>query len=143
MMPRVYSCMHLSAAIVLFFFAASIVCAQATPPSVVAAGDGVVIDEKRIAIPPAPMREVVDEEYVLSSDRPERWGKGTHLKGCMGPGTVLPDALVPGSVHVVLAEGGDDMSAGKDYLIDQKWAALGRIDGGRIEPDAKVRIGYS
>src|SRR5689334_6862957 len=88
-------------------------------------------------------RGVADEEYVLSSDVPQTYAKGTHLRGCCfgadGPGTVLPGCLVPGSVVVKLADG-TTTEAGRDYRIDEKWAALSRIDGGRIASAAAVRI---
>lgn len=95
---------------------------------------------------PAGYRDVVDEEYVLSSDAPQAYVSGTHLRGCCfradGGGTVLPGCLVPGSVVVKLSSDGTVMTAGKDYRIDEKWAALGRIEGGRIAMDAKVKISY-
>src|SRR5215471_6921586 len=92
-----------------------------------------------LAVTPPGYREVTDEEYVLSSDVPQTYAKGTHLRGCCfradGTGTALPGCLVPGSVVVKLPDG-TVMEAGKDYRIDETWAALGRIDGGRIAKDA-------
>jgi lysophospholipase L1-like esterase len=90
--------------------------------------------------PPRPV-VVVDERYVLSNDVPDRWAKGTHLKGCYSPSTVLPDCLVPGSV-VVKRIDGTVLERDKDYRLDERWASLGRIDGGRIPDKAEVLVSY-
>jgi len=83
---------------------------------------------------------VSNEEYQLTSEAPQRWAKGTHLRGCTGS-TAFPDCLVPGSV-VVKSKDGTALAEGKDYRLDTRWAALSRIEGGRIGANDKVQISY-
>jgi lysophospholipase L1-like esterase len=83
---------------------------------------------------------VENEKYVLSSDAPDRWIMGTHLKGCCVD-TALPGCLVPGSVIVKLADG-TVMQRDKDYLLDEKWASLSRIKDGRIGEKTEVLVTY-
>ena len=91
-------------------------------------------------VDPAESSAVTDEEYELTTDTPDRWIKGTHLKGCIGPtNTALPGCLVPGSVVVKLSDG-SVAKENVDYRLDTKWASLSRIPTGRI--GAKVRISY-
>jgi lysophospholipase L1-like esterase len=111
-------------------------------PGVCRIGDDTVkvSDAATFTVDPADAVAVNDEEYELTTDNPDRWIAGTHLKGCIGPsGTALPNCLVPGSVIVKVSDG----SAAKeklDYRLDTQWAALSRIPTGRI--GAKVRISY-
>jgi lysophospholipase L1-like esterase len=99
-----------------------------------------VPETARLKIDPAEQIAVTDEEYELTTDPPDRWVKGTHLKGCIAPsGTALPNCLVPGSVTVKLSDG-SVAEQNRDYLLDTQWAALSRIPTGRIA--AKVRISY-
>ncbi len=92
-------------------------------------------------VPPAESVAAADEKYTLSSEKPDRWLAGTHLKGCLAAYTTMPNCLVRGSVIVKLADG-TVMRPDKDYLIDEKWAALGRVEGGGIAKDAQVSISY-
>lgn len=96
----------------------------------------------RLAVAPASLAMSVDNEpYNLSSDAPDRWAKGTHLRGTLAGGTGLPGSLVPGSLTVKLADG-TVLEKDKDYLLDEKWAALGRMDGGRVSTSTTVLISY-
>lgn len=92
-------------------------------------------------IPPAGSILVEKEPYVLSSDRPNTWAQGTHLKGCNSNSTVIPGCLVPGSVEVRLPDG-TLVEKDRDYLIDDHWAVLGRTADGRISTDSQVLITY-
>lgn len=94
-----------------------------------------------LKVPPAEVETVTDEAYVLSNDPPDSWFTATHLRGCMGPATVLPDVLVPGSVRVRLADGAV-MRAGRDYRLAERWAGIGRVAGGRIPDGALVLVSY-
>jgi lysophospholipase L1-like esterase len=82
------------------------------------------------------------DEHVLSEDPPKFWFGGTHPDALRAGGTPLPDCLQPGSVVVRLPEG-TEMTAGKDYLLDETWAGLSRVDGGRIPKGAKDRIDFA
>src|SRR5262245_52772973 len=69
-------------------------------PGVCRVGDATVqvAAPASFTIDPAAQITVADEEYDLTTDPPDRWLKGTHLKGCLAPsGTALPGCLVPGS----------------------------------------------
>lgn len=92
-------------------------------------------------IEPAGSVLVEDEPYVLSSDKPNKWAAGTHLKGCNSRSTVLPGCLVVGSVTVKLPDG-TVLEKDRDYLVDDHWAVLGRVQGGRISTDTQVLISY-
>lgn len=100
-----------------------------------------VANATTIRVPRSRSVPVKEEEYVLSSDKPNAWISGTHLKGCLAAYTAMPDCLVPGSVVVKLPDG-TVMQRDKDYRLDEKWASLGRIEGGRIAKDAKVLVNY-
>src|SRR2546428_10156179 len=68
-------------------------------------GNCLTVGTSTFAIAPAESIVVENEPYVLSSDKPDRWIKGTHLKGCLSQVTVLPGCLVPGSVVVKTTDG--------------------------------------
>jgi len=90
--------------------------------------------------PPTP-KAVTNESYVLKTEKPDRWVGGTHLRGLIAGGTPLPGCLEPGSVIVKLPDG-TVAEKGKDYELDEYWAGLGRIDGGRIGANTDVKISY-
>jgi lysophospholipase L1-like esterase len=100
---------------------------------------GVPIDN--LKFDPPPPKTITDEPYVLKTEKPDRWIGGTHLRGVIAGGTPLPDCLAPGSVVVKLPDG-TVAEKGKDYLLDEHWAGLGRIDGGRIGANTEVKISY-
>src|SRR6185369_14281042 len=91
-----------------------------------------VAQSQAMKIEPLESIAVNDEEYELTGDAPDRWIKGTHLKGCVGAGgTALPGCLVPGSVVVKLSDG-TIAKENADYRLDTKWAGLSRVPTGRI-----------
>ena len=110
-------------------------------PSIGADGRRVLVGSTAFDIVPAQSVSIENELYLLSSDKPDRWAKGTHLKGCLSKVTALPDCLVPGSVVVKLPDG-TVLERNKDYLLDERWAALARVDSGRIAKDTQVLISY-
>jgi lysophospholipase L1-like esterase len=105
--------------------------------------EGTVTLEKpaTLRVAAADVETVTGEAYVLSNDPPDSWFTATHLRACMGPATVLPDVLVPGSVVVRLADG-MVMENGKDYRLAERWAGVGRLKDGRIPDGALVLISY-
>jgi lysophospholipase L1-like esterase len=111
-------------------------------PGVCRVGDKTAKVAKSVTftIAPAESIAVTDEEYQLSSEPTERWGKGTHLKQCLH-GTAIPGALLVGSVVVKLPDG-SVAKEGTDYHLDTRWAGLSRIESGRIQKETKVRISY-
>jgi lysophospholipase L1-like esterase len=94
-----------------------------------------------LAFDPPPPKTIADEPYVLKTEQPDRWLRGTQLRSAVAGGTPLPACLEPGSVVVKLADG-TVAEPGKDYVIDEHWSSLGRVEGGRIAPDAEVKISY-
>src|SRR3954463_3838586 len=102
-------------------------------------GGGVSIEG--LIFEPPPRVTFTDETYVLKTEKPDRWVVGTHLRGVIAGGTPLPGCLEPGSVVVKLPDG-TVAEKGKDYLLDEHWAGLGRIEGGRIGAKDEVKISY-
>jgi len=100
---------------------------------------GVSIEGLRFEPPPRVM--ITDETYVLKTEKPDRWIGGTHLRGVIAGGAPLPGCLEPGSVVVKLPDGAV-AEKGKDFLLDEHWAGLGRIEGGRIGAKDEVKISY-
>jgi lysophospholipase L1-like esterase len=95
----------------------------------------------RLAVPKVDSLAVRDEAYVLSNDAPHVWLSGTHLRGCLSASTVLPGCLVPGSVVVKLPNGAV-MENGRDYLLDEQWASVGRAKDGRIPDGGLALVSY-
>jgi len=110
-------------------------------PAIRIDGNRVVVGEQSFEVAPAESVLVENEAYTLASDTPDRWIKGTHLKGCLSKVTVLPDCLTPGSAVVKLADGAV-MQRGKDYVMDERWGSLGRVEGARIGKDTTVLVTY-
>jgi lysophospholipase L1-like esterase len=104
-------------------------------------GNRVTVGTATFQVLPADSIAVENEPYTLSSEKPDRWAKGTHLKACLSRVTPLPDCLVPGSV-VVKLEDGTTLERDKDYLLDERWASLARLDGGKIGKDTRVLFSY-
>lgn len=85
--------------------------------------------------------QVQGESYSLAPTLAQRWGPGTHLKGCSTTNP-LPNRLTPGSVRVVLPDG-TIAAPGTDYELGTQWATLARLPNGRITTDTQVRVDYS
>jgi lysophospholipase L1-like esterase len=92
-------------------------------------------------VEPAGSVSVVDEAHRISSEKPVAWSRGTRPKGLIAGGTALPGCLVPGSV-VIKAPDGSAMEKDKDYYLDDTWAGIARLDGGRLTTDSQVLISY-
>ena len=89
------------------------------------------------------IRTVRNEKHKLTAEKPRGWATGTRLRGCITRGTTLPGCLVPGSVAVKVAPEAEPLEKGRDYLVDEVWGMLGRVEGGRIGADTAVCVDYS
>jgi len=97
-------------------------------------------------MPVAPPRVMYrrGEPVVIGDDAPNQWAAGTRLPALLNPtGSVTVGAVVPGSVVVRSAPDGPAYAAGSDYLLDERWAAIGRIATGRIPQGATVYLDYA
>lgn len=92
-------------------------------------------------IKPTSPETISDERYILTDEAPVKWAKGTHLKALYAGGTAVPDSLVSGSV-IVKTTDGKLLAEGRDYQIDNRWAALARLPNGSIAPKQEVLISY-
>ncbi len=91
---------------------------------------------------PAKIEQVRNEKHRLVAEKPRGWAVGTRLQGCVSRRTTLPGCLVPGSVVVKDSPDGKPYVLGKDYLVDDAWGMLGRIEGGRIGARTDVYVDY-
>ncbi len=106
----------------------------------IAAGKTVAFD-----VAPPVWKTVVDEKYdALPTFNPKtaNWARGQVLNAVDACECAVAFALDPASVEVKLAATGEKMERGKDYQFDDAWAALGRLDGGKIDANAAVLISY-
>jgi len=78
-----------------------------------------------LAVAPAPVLAVANEPLRLSADKPVGWAKGTRLRGCNARDVNACGALVPGSLELRRAKGGDRLKEGDDYLADAAWGHVG------------------
>ena len=92
---------------------------------------------------PVTVHQVRNERTRLGADKPQGWARGTPLKQCIGAGVPLPGRLVPGSVVAKPTPDGKPYVLGKDYLLDETWAMLGRVEGGAIGPRKLVCVDYA
>ncbi|WP_176013681.1 SGNH/GDSL hydrolase family protein [Victivallis sp. Marseille-Q1083] len=97
----------------------------------------------RFAVPPPQSIQVNQEFYeALPLYRAlDNWTAGTVLRQLAAAECSLPGALEAASVQVELADG-TPLTQGRDYQFSEKWAALGRLEGGAIGPDSAVKISY-
>ncbi|MBC7289126.1 MAG: hypothetical protein H5T86_14025, partial [Armatimonadetes bacterium] len=91
--------------------------------------------------------QVRDEKLVLKTEKPQGWAHCTSLPQCTcfpdGAGTPLPYCLQPGSVRVKKGPGDSELlQEGHDYLLDETWAKLGRVEGGAIGESQPVFVDY-
>ncbi|HUT74492.1 MAG TPA: SGNH/GDSL hydrolase family protein [Armatimonadota bacterium] len=133
----------------LLVIAASALWAEPTarptnPPSMsveVTDGDRVL---RTLRVAPPEVVEVRGEAVVIGDDAPHVWARGTRLPALVtGTGSVVVGAVAPGSVVVCSAPGAEPYEQGKDYLLDERWAALGRVAEGRIPQGARVYVDYA
>jgi len=89
------------------------------------------------------VHKVANERHRLTADKPHGWAKGTRLKQCIGRGPTLPGCFVPGSEVVKASADGPAYERGKDYLVDDGWGLLGRVEGGAIGPEQAVFVDYA
>lgn len=70
------------------------------------------------------------------------WGRGARLRGVETQETTNRHALEPGSVVVTAADGSTVYTRDVDYALDEEWATVGRLAGGRIADGQPVAISY-
>ncbi|MCX6908848.1 MAG: GDSL-type esterase/lipase family protein [Verrucomicrobia bacterium] len=78
-----------------------------------------------LAVTPAPVLTIANEQVRLSADKPVGWAKGTRLRGCNARDVNACGALVPGSLELRRAKGGERLKEGDDYLSDTAWGHVG------------------
>lgn len=89
--------------------------------------------------------EVVDERYnALERFNPSGapWHRATQLLGVKALECTVAGGLLPDSVTVRLAAGGEPLVEGTDYQVDWPNGTVGRLDGGKIGPETPVFISY-
>ncbi|MCF6177568.1 MAG: SGNH/GDSL hydrolase family protein [Victivallaceae bacterium] len=103
-------------------------------------GKLVTVAKKNILkVEPAPVFKVENEALKLSVKPPKKYYRGTKLKG---PKT-KSGSLVPGSLLIRKTPGGEKLTAGKDYLLVEKFGTLGLSPGSRINANDTVYASYS
>ena len=114
------------------------------PPSMaVEVADGANVLRVMPVAPPRVMYRR-GEPVVIGDDAPNQWAAGTRLPALLNPtGSITVGAVVPGSVVVRSAADGAAYAAGSDYLLDERWAAIGRIATGHIPQGATVYLDYA
>ncbi len=113
------------------------------PPSMaveVNDGEAVVV----LPVAPPPTIQVWGEAMAIGEDAPNQWMAGTRLAKLVNPtGSVVVGAVVPGSVVLRSAPGGAPYRVNEDYLLDERWAAVGRLGIGRIPKGGTVYADYA
>jgi lysophospholipase L1-like esterase len=107
-------------------------------------GAGVIADGTKLAVAPAPIREVKDEPLRLSTDKPMGWSKGTRLRGCNARDVNASGSFVPGSLTLRTAKAGKGtlLKEGADYLLDSEWGHLGISPKSQVTPQDAVYASY-
>jgi len=105
------------------------------------------IPEKHTTIMISPVKpiEVKHEKYDklrLFDPKKSGWMQGERLQKLCARECTVCDALVPESVRVE-NENGTVYQRGKDYQLEQRWATIGRLEGGKINENTPVLVSYS
>jgi len=95
-----------------------------------------------LAVEPAPIIEIKDEKINLSADKPQGYAKGSRLKAVNVRDTNARGAFVPGSQGVRIAEGGELLKEGDDYVVGTEWGHLGLGDKSRATVKDVVLVNY-
>lgn len=98
-----------------------------------------------LEVAPARQVRVRGEKMVIGEDAPNVFIAGTRLQALVNEPwrSVTINAVVAGSVVVRSAEGGDSYRAGDDFLLDEKWAGLGRSPISRFRKGAHLLVDYA
>lgn len=109
--------------------------------------DGSLVKVERptvLEIRPPRVIPVRDEKRRLTDEVPQRYNKGTTLRGCSPLGIGLAGTLAPASLVVKVSPGADAerYEEGKDWRADKLWGQVGRLPDGRIKADTDVYIDY-
>jgi len=71
------------------------------------------------------------------------WARGQRLFRVQSQETSVKGGLEPDSVTVYAADSTtDELTRGVDYELDAEWSTVGRLSGGRLQPDQPVCISY-
>ncbi len=96
---------------------------------------------------PAPVPVTIKEEAYphlrVFNPKTGGWTRGERLKALIAQECTATGALVPASVVVKSADRSVVYERGKDYELDDSWATLGRLEGGRIGADTAVLVDYT
>jgi lysophospholipase L1-like esterase len=103
-----------------------------------------VAESTTLAVAPARIMRVRNEQSVLSDEEPRGYGHGTPLRECLGRGTTLAGMLVPDSLVVKAGAEADAQIyvEGRDWRADKAWGRVGRVPDGRIQPEQTVFLDY-
>lgn len=103
-------------------------------------GEGV-----ELHVAPPELVSVEDEQcppLPLFDPRAAGWKRGQRLFRLQSQETSVKGGLEPGSLVVGATDGSATFARGTDYEVDEEWATVGRLEGGRIAPDQPVQVGY-
>lgn len=100
---------------------------------------------KSFDIDPPETVTVTNEKYssiVVFNTAALLWTRGTPLEGVRASECTVQNELVSGSVTVSLTLGGDPLTPGVDYIVDEANGVIGRREGGRIGANTAVYVSY-
>lgn len=102
----------------------------------------VVAAPAMLAVAAAPTLAIVDEPLQLSVDRPAGYARGTRLQGPNARDVNAYGAFVPGSLQIRRAPGGELLTEGEDYLVDDVWGHVGLGPRSRVTAQDTVFASY-
>lgn len=100
---------------------------------------------KSFDIDPPETVTVTNEKYssiVVFDSSALLWTRGTPLEGARAYECTVQNEIVSGSVTVSLTPGGDPLTPGVDYIVDEVNGVIGRREGGRIGANTAVYVSY-
>ncbi len=133
----------------IWFVAAG--CAALAQPAVTftLAGDWEVragvpgLADQTVRVAPLAMVQVTGEKYPslpVFNPKAGGWLRGAQLNGVKAQETTSPNLLDRSSFS--LRAGPQLFQEGSDYALDGDWGTVGRLEGGRIQPDQAVYATY-
>lgn len=88
---------------------------------------------------------VISEKYnsipVFNPSGPS-WRQGIPFTGVNASECSVEGALVPGSVSIFLKEGGEPLTEGTDYILNESSGNIGRTENGKIGPNTTIYASY-
>lgn len=106
-----------------------------------------VLDNSSVEISPSKRELIVDEPVVLSDEKLQGQLSKTILKqcrACLSDPVAIDGVLVAGSLMVRSSRAKDAVvyKQGIDYLLDERWGAIGRAATGAIKKGQTVYVSY-